>query len=166
MIIHTVKHVCVLAGHRCRFRGDRIARFFGGKMFFHVPMQTWSWLQLSCYWIPAWTWSKSCFSPPINYLMFFRKFQKVGTGKDNMRNLPSLPTATFKEQNDLYFRRMCLCSKNVIFFLKWSLFKQLKYTPTPYASTQSQKSLLYIMHSTFKWHLLFPGWKITVSICI
>lgn len=47
---------------------------------------------------------------------FLKASRGRNRGKDNMRNLPSLPRATCKEQDDLYFRRMCLCSKNVIFF--------------------------------------------------
>lgn len=103
-------------GCRCWLRGDGAAQFFGGKR------------SSSCQRTPHHGCSPrgSC-SPrerglellqPNNSLLniFLKISSGRNRGKDNMRNLPSLPRATFKEQDDLYFRRMCLCSKNVIFF--------------------------------------------------
>lgn len=103
-------------GHGCQCWGA--AWISRGKRSFRVSVHIQPCLQLSCFWIPPWTWSKSSFSPTVKDFTLSRMFPKVGTTKGKSRTLPSLPKATSKEQNDLYFRRMCFCSKTVpSFFL-------------------------------------------------
>lgn len=108
----------------------------------------------------------SCCSTTTHHFMLFWKLQEVGTGeKTTWGTSPPFQEQLVKSKMT-FTSGECAYVAKMLYFFKWSLFKQLKHTPTPYASMQVKKSLLYIMHSTSKWHLLSPWWKITVSICI